>query len=681
MDINLTIYDMEKFLDKYTRFMTKDIYISNKMYSGFLEQYNYLYKILNKDRFLYNDNKKYKRVMDILKNRVALIRLHNQKYLQRALKKYDSFFKIIDKLDNRKKMIILSEEESTYVVGDKNYDSLVVGKLKYLIGCKNYSEGDILVLGNDKEKINVIRERCRRSNIGVKIGTVREYGERIVDLDKLLDDGKRYDILIDYIIGDLFSDKVKFNSFYGAFSKYIYLNKDYKDYDTFKDYHNYMYKRKFLASKLSLKKFNEKEIKKRQSYLRTINNETLKYKEEVDIANFLYLNNLEYRYDGDEDLFRVRLSFGEVIVKYFNEYGNLEEKNTYRDDTIYLYSSYDGEETYLSVLVYELIKRRCPLERVSDEGVYARLSSTNIDSYFSEFVIKYLIPLIRYYEENKDLSRVNISELGIKEFLNIYQVYAEYLEINNLVTERELLERQAREIEKEKYKYLFLIGDISIRVKIPTFTIVDDYQGMELIKENIKLLYDYKKYLYENQVIPIMHTYLDKREVNSLTNSFLKDNLAIINKSLEETNKDIEVYEYDDGNRLKVYSNITMCCSKVLEQQGSAGMLGFECLKDINILMGDNIFTKLDRNTLLTKEKVSIRVEEILKIDKLYDTIVLPYLIKDSYHEELFKDDYQYNVKVMLYVALNKCRNKLVILCPSSKVEELNKLLFSLRKE
>ena len=61
MDINLTIYDMDKFLDKYTRFMTKDIYISNKMYCNFLRQYDYLYQTLDKDIFLYTDNKKYKK--------------------------------------------------------------------------------------------------------------------------------------------------------------------------------------------------------------------------------------------------------------------------------------------------------------------------------------------------------------------------------------------------------------------------------------------------------------------------------------------------------------------------------------------------------------------------------------------------------------------------------------------
>ena len=92
MDSNLLVNDMDLFLNKYTRFMTKDIYISNKMYFSFLRQYSYLFDILDKDRFLYNNNKLYKKIRDISLDKGALVRLHNQKYLERAIVKYESFF-------------------------------------------------------------------------------------------------------------------------------------------------------------------------------------------------------------------------------------------------------------------------------------------------------------------------------------------------------------------------------------------------------------------------------------------------------------------------------------------------------------------------------------------------------------------------------------------------------------
>lgn len=678
MDINLTIYDMDLFLDKYTRFMTKNIYISNKMYCNFLKQYDYLYQILERDRFLYNDNKKYKKIMDIKLNKMKLIKLHNQKYLKEALNKYQSFFDEIDeKLDIRKRMIILSEEESTYVVEFKNYISLVINKLKFLIQQKKYLSDNILILTKDLEEAKKLCIECRKIDADIKVLTFKEYGNSLLNNEEVLDIKKQYDILFNYIVNDLFPDKNRFNSFYKVFSKYIYLNKDYKDYETFKDYHNYMYKRKYLSSKLSLKKFNEEEIKKRKSFLRTIKNDNLKYKEEVDIANFLYLNSVSYVYDYQESSFK--LLDKKIYIKYINE-KEKDNRDIFDGDIIYLYSSYNDDNTYLSVLAYELIKRRYSLELVLDDDLYNELRDANIDNYFSEFIYKYLIPLIDYYSDNKSFGNINMNEDLKNEFLELYNKYNYTLENNNLITEKELLKRVEEEIQNSKYKYLFLIGDIELDCSIPMFMVVDNYQETELIKESIKLLYDYRKYLYDNQVIPISQVYLNKEEIKRLTKCFLKDNLKIINKFLEENNKEIKICEYDDNNRLHVYRNISDNCARVLEEYNDRVLIAFNDLKNINILIGNNNFVKKDKKTLLFKNKNNIEVEEVLKINKIYDTIVLPYLIRDYYHDNLFKDDYQYSVKVMLYVALSKCRNRLVLLCPSSKKAELDQLLGNLKK-
>ena len=221
---------------------------------------------------------------------------------------------------------------------------------------------------------------------------------------------------------------------------------------------------------------------------------------------------------------------------------------------------------------------------------------------------------------------------------------------------------------------MFLVGDIPINVNIPTLAIVDDYKETELIKDNIKLLYDYKKYLYQNQSIPVMHTFLGKEEISILTKKFLRDNLKIINKSLEENIGKIKIYEYDDSNRLHVYQNISEGCYEVLKEYANS-VIALRNLGDANIFNGNSAFSKLNKNTLMVDNVGNVVVDEISKLDKNYDNIVLPYLIKDNYHNELFKRDYQYNIKVMLYVALSKCRHNLIILLPSSKIEKLNKLL------
>lgn len=684
MDSNLILYDIDHFLDKYTRFMTKDIYISNKIYNCFLDQYKYLYDILEKNQFLYSDNIKYKKVLDIKKNKKRLIKLHNQKYLKKAIDKYQSFFEKnwnSDELDVKKKSIILSQEEQILVVQSKNIEILLEGKIKFLLEEFKYNSDDILVLTDSLEKKNIILNSFYKKNILVNVNSVKEYGLRLLKKEEqILDDDKKYVIFSDYLMKYLFEDKKKFEELYNAFYKYIYLNKDYKEYETFKDYHNYMYKRKFLSSNLTLKKFNECEIKKRRTYLRTIKNEVMKTKEEVDIANFLYLNSVYYQYDYDKSCFYCSLDEKNNNIKFFSGEESLEIKDNSIGFDIYLFASYKDKKTYLEVLLYELIKRRYPLELINDNVLYKLLKDTTIENYFSEFIRKYLIPTMDYYEKYGTFDNTKLNTLQQQLMIELYEYYQKRISKCNYVKESELLSRIEKDIEKKRYRYLFLAGDLSFNLKVPVFTIISDYYDVQLLRENIKLLYDYKKYLYNNQTLPIAHTYLNYEELNNLTLSFLKDNLEIINKALEENKKEIDIRCYDDKNRLRVYNNISECCKKILDDNDKSVSFAFEQLKDINILIGSSLFFKKTKNMLSTNDKKVVLCEEILKISKLYNIIVLPYLIIDDYHEDFLRKDVDYYIKLMLYVSLSKCRDKVILLCPKSRKQEVLILLKKIEK-
>ena len=162
MDSNLILYDMNHFLDKYTRFMTKDIYISSNMYQRFLDQYQYLYELLGKNQFLYSDNSIYKKMMDIKKNRYQLIKLHNQKYLKKVVKEYQNLFEDVcldDELDLRLKSIILSEEDKMLVIQNKNVEGLIAGKFVFLSKKYNYLDSQILILVEDMKQKKMISTR------------------------------------------------------------------------------------------------------------------------------------------------------------------------------------------------------------------------------------------------------------------------------------------------------------------------------------------------------------------------------------------------------------------------------------------------------------------------------------------------------------------------------------------
>ena len=683
MDTSLMMYDIEKFLEKYTRFMTKNIYISKSKFCQFFSQYCYLYQTLEKDKYLYCDNVNFKKMMNIKKNQMKLLKLHNQKYLMEKRKQYQSFFLELypTELDIRKQNIILCDEDSMLVIQPKNMNPLLVGKVKYLSEIKKYSLNKILILTKTEHEGQELAGEFLKKGLDIVPKSLETYSLSFLKKEEtLLSWDKQYEILIHYFIYQLFPSKKSFCSFYQAFSKYIYLNKDYKDYETFKDYHNYIYKRKFLSSNLSLKKFNEQEIKKRRSYLRTAQNEVMPTKEEVDIANFLYFNSISYHYDSSISVFLIKLDEKCDKIQYLKEESeNISCHKKSLDSTIYLYSSYLDKANYLEKLAYELIKRRYPMERLEEEVIYDKLKETTIENYFASFIQNYFIPAINYYEKNGNLDDTNFTNDQRVEFLKVYSKYQEYFYKHHFVREQDLFQRIRKKIESNSYQYLILVGDISLDCHVPYLKVISEYDEMKLLKENIILLYDYKKYLCHNQTLPIAHTYLNIEELNGLTVSFLKENLSIVNKTLEENKKDIEIYFYEDSNRLHIYQNIANVCAKILEQEKKNTLIGVEHLKDINLLIGTGYFSKLSKSILLTKTKIKISCDEIFKVRKIQENILLPFMILDSFHEDLLKKDNYYQIKVMLYVALNKCRGKLIILCPLSREREISKLFSSLR--
>ena len=128
-------------------------------------------------------------------------------------------------------------------------------------------------------------------SLGLKI--IKNYDNKVYDI---FEDNYKYKIISDYIKNILFRDKDKFNNFFDAFKDKTRFNEEYKLFDNYLNYHNYMYKRKYITENRTMDDYIKEQSLRRKSYLRTLNGEYCKSKEEVDIANFLYLNSIDYEY-------------------------------------------------------------------------------------------------------------------------------------------------------------------------------------------------------------------------------------------------------------------------------------------------------------------------------------------------------------------------------------------------
>ena len=667
MQSSLLFSDSKKFLDKFKKFITKDVYISHDMVDRFLTEYQYLIDELKKNQYLYQEQNYYQEIFHIYHSSNELVKLHNQKYLKQHISDYSDFFEglySIDKLNKNQQMMILSLEDKSLAIVKKNYIPLIVSKIKYMHDYLQCDLDKILVLVEEEEDFKELKKELDVYELeDVSIYYLREYGlSTLRKTDVLLEEGILYQELFRYIINDIYTDKGHFSKFYQLFSDDIYLNRDYLDFDTFRDYHYYMYKRKFLESGLSLKKYNEREIKKRRGQLRTIRNIVVDSREMVDVVNFLELNSIDYQYDRDKC---------SVICTSKNLHDVITFCDGCGDDVI----SLDRDGKYLEVLAYELVKRQYGMEKCSDDIIFGILRDTTMDSYFSEFIYQILIPSIYYYQDKGCFDGTLFSEEQGIELKNVYQYYLKYKKKNSYVDQFDLRERVQNKINHSNMSYFIMLGDSQYQFPKNSFVIIKNYPQLNIMKGNLRLLYDYKSYLNHHKCLMVPHLFLGRDEIASYTGMFLKEHLDDLNEQIKNNQKDICVCFYDDKNRFKSFIHLNeKICHAVELEKGKNILFGLQDKNEIKYLLVGDYFTKIGQN-ILQCNCGSVMCDTLSHVDKKYDVVVLPMLIADSYHQDMFRNDEINQVKIGLFMGLCRSREKLYVMVPISQ-EDKYKVLF-----
>ena len=656
MDINLINNDIDTFLNKYTRFMTKSIYMTNIIYDRFVSNYRYLYAEVKKNIYLYKDNSKYKKMLSIINDKDQLIKLHNKKYLNELVKDISN--------DKDKNIIKLlgCEENKLLVMENTKYNDIINGL------AEKYKNNILVITDNLDKSIEI------KNKENVNIYDIDSLGKNLLNDDYILIKSyDKYRIISNYIKNILYKDKSSFKKFCKVFWNNLYFNKDYLDYDTFRDYHSYMFKRMFLKENTTIDKFNKKMIHKRREYLRTINDELLLSKEEVDIANFLYLNSIHYRYDNQNRCFHIDNGDNFDIIRYMSENDIIDIT-----DDIVLYSKYRDNSKPLEHLVYELIKRRYPMEKLSEEILYNRLKDTCEDGYFSKLLSNTIIPILDNYE---DFNKNNVDLDKKMVIRDIYTYYKNYLDNNKLIDRNDMINIIKNRLNDDENYVVLLEGSDKILTKYKFDNIFDkcmiinyDYIEDSFVSNNIKNIYDYKKYLKTQKKIPINNVYINYLEIENITKEFIRINNDSIDKSFD--NSKILIYYYDDNKRLMIHKNKGTTMREIMNDIKENILVLGTSLKNRDIIFDSQYFSINSKNEIVSKENNKVKIDYYLfsdKINKIYDYIILDNIMKDKYMDTDTINDLEKRKKIYSYMM--KCRNKIIIICPTSKKENMNNLL------
>ena len=605
MNKDILIEEVNNYLNKYKKFMTKDIYITSNMYDTFTNKYKYLYDCLDKNTC------EYKNILKIINDKNKLLRKHNRKYVDNKLIKYksyfDNMFNDINKniiLDKSQREAIICDEDNLLVLSGagSGKTTTISAKVKYLIDIKNIKPDKICVITFTKKAKEELDYKINKIfNSNVDIYTFHSLGLKIIkyyyknkDID-IIDEKGQYKIICDYIKNNLFKDKDKFSLFFEAFKNKTSFSEEYKLFDNYYDYHNYMYKRKYINSNTTMDNYIKEQAKRRRNYLKTLNGEYCKSKEEVDIANFLYLNNIDYQYEKSyKKLDNLKIYKPDFYIEQNNNYNyiehfgidkvsktnnhytkeeltnylkNMKLKEKYHCDEkiedlfIITYSKVLGKRNYLSVLKDSLIKKGYVLSKKDNNLVYERLKDTSEDRYINNFVNRIVIPFISYFkrsnyklEDFKNIKTDNdLLNKQIRVISDIYLNYESKLREKNLIDFEDMINISYKVMPyiKEKnlgvdYKYIIIdeYQDVSMQrfnltkrieelFKSKIIAFGDDYQTIfGFSGSRIDLMTEFRNYLSDAKQIPIPNVYRNSQELIDVATKFINKNSKQIKKKL-----------------------------------------------------------------------------------------------------------------------------------------------------
>lgn len=605
MNKDILIEEVNNYLNKYKKFMTKDIYITSNMYDTFTNKYKYLYDCLDKNTC------EYKNILKIINDKNKLLRKHNRKYVDNKLIKYksyfDNMFNDINKniiLDKSQREAIICDEDNLLVLSGagSGKTTTISAKVKYLIDVKNIKPDKICVITFTKKAKEELDYKINKIfNSNVDIYTFHSLGLKIIkyyyknkDID-IIDEKGQYKIICDYIKNNLFKDKDKFSLFFEAFKNKTSFSEEYKLFDNYYDYHNYMYKRKYINSNTTMDNYIKEQAKRRRNYLKTLNGEYCKSKEEVDIANFLYLNNIDYQYEKSyKKLDNLKIYKPDFYIEQNNNYNyiehfgidkvnktnnhytkeeltnylkNMKLKEKYHCDEkiedlfIITYSKVLGKRNYLSVLKDSLIKKGYVLSKKDNNLVYERLKDTSEDRYINNFVNRIVIPFISYFkrsnyklEDFKNIKTDNdLLNKQIRVISDIYLNYESKLREKNLIDFEDMINISYKVMPyiKEKnlgvdYKYIIIdeYQDVSMQrfnltkrieelFKSKIIAFGDDYQTIfGFSGSRIDLMTEFRNYLSDAKQIPIPNVYRNSQELIDVATKFINKNSKQIKKKL-----------------------------------------------------------------------------------------------------------------------------------------------------
>lgn len=585
--------------------LRKNKYINKKVYREWLEKYKYTFLKLNKVDEIFttkSDFESIKRFINIY-NSYDEIEVYNKDYINKEKEQYKDIFDDINgiSLDDNQREVIIKDEINHLVVAGAGCGktTLICGKVMYLLKRYNVLPEEILLISYSNKAVDEMNQRLSMYEElkNINVSTMHKLGKNIIS--KVQKDNPRViDSVIMYnIVKEKFYDCIRFNENFRSkivefYSKYYYSIGDIG----FKNQNEFL---KYLRENNKIK---------------TIKGEIVRSFEELEIANFLYVNGVEYKYEKKyEKNQKIRTDFYlpkyDIYMEHFGVDKNnnpayfFKDRESYKnsmEQKIKMYKSFGTvlittsssmkrEGILLQYLKEELNLKGVKFNKLTDNQIIKQIEETIKYQYLVNLLYTVLShvkadknnykKLKEQYKKNKNLNtytscRVNIF---IEIFDYIYDAYKIELENDSSIDFGDMINLATNYVKENKYqnKYKYIIIDEIQDISNGTYRFIksllednkncrlfcvgDDWQSIYRFSgSNINLFYNFENLFEDIYVSYMTNTYRFDKSLVDISNQFIM---------LDKSNLDKKVVSYKSylfGEQCKFTTNVI----KILDEIG-----------------------------------------------------------------------------------------------------------------
>ncbi|MBR0158297.1 MAG: UvrD-helicase domain-containing protein [Clostridia bacterium] len=537
----------------------------------------------------------------------SIIDSQNERFVQLKLRdEQDYLDKILVDCDPA---ILLDEDQRRVVLTDEDFCLVIAGagagktttvaaKVKYLVEKQHIDPKQILVISFTNKAVNELKQHITGElHIECPIATFHSTGNAILrkqhpERINIVDDSKLYYVIQDYLKGSILKNESSVNNLIMFFASYF--DAPYEGHDI-NHFFNSIAKSSFTSLRSEISDYQEQVIDTRTKKSVTIQSEVLRSNQEVEIANFLFLNNIDYEYEPlyPYDILLARKPYtpdfiirqGEktAYIEHFgvNENGtstrftpydlaayrkSIQDKiklhREHGTNLIFTFSSYNDRKPLTEHLKEKLENAGFVLTPRPNREVLEMLVSSEENRYIRKLVAL-ICRFISNFKTNgytaDEFIRMYHSTQNVRTrlFLDIcndcYLEYQRVLKENDAVDFQDMINESARILRevkemKQKLDFKYIIVDEYQDISRQRFDLVtalhevcdakiiavgDDWQSIYAFSgSDITLFTKFAEKMGYAKMMKIVRTYRNSQEIIDIAGAFIQKNREQIQKEL-----------------------------------------------------------------------------------------------------------------------------------------------------